>query len=72
MSFTNLAAWDRVLRIALGGLMLAAGWSGLVTGVWGVALEMFAWVPLATGIVGWCPVYAMLGFSTHRRSSPPG
>ncbi|MFI4930145.1 MAG: DUF2892 domain-containing protein [Burkholderiales bacterium] len=33
----------------------------------GVALNPKDWlvvVPLATGVVGWCPPYAMLGFST--------
>lgn len=71
MSFMNVASWDRIVRIALGGLMLGAGWSGLVGGVWGVALEIFGWVPLATGLAGWCPEYAMLGISTRRRSSAP-
>jgi DUF2892 family protein len=67
--FTNLAVWDRVFRVVLGGFMLYAGWSGLVTGVWAVALETFGWVPLVTGLVGWCPVYAMLGISTQKAGS---
>jgi len=67
--FTNLAPWDRALRIAVGGLMLYAGWSGWITGVWAVALETFGWVPLATGLAGWCPLYAMLGISTRRPAS---
>lgn len=66
MSFANEATWDRALRILLGLLMLYAGWSGLVTGVWGVALKIFAWVPLVTGLLGWCPFYAILGVSTRK------
>jgi hypothetical protein len=71
MSFQNLAAWDRAVRVAVGSLMLIAGWAGWVPGVWDVALLIFGWVPLATGLIGWCPVYAMLGFSTRKRSAAP-
>ena len=66
----NLSTLDRAIRILLGLAMLAAGWSGAVGGVWESALKVFGWVPLATGIVGWCPVYAILGFSTRRRKLP--
>jgi hypothetical protein len=64
---SNLAAWDRALRIVLGLAMLLLGWSDLVDGLWAIALVVFAWVPLLTGLVGWCPVYAMLGTSSLRR-----
>jgi DUF2892 family protein len=66
MSFCNQSPLDRGIRIALGLLMLAAAWTGLVGGIWRVALEVFGWVPLITGLIGWCPVYALLGFSTRR------
>ena len=33
----------------------------------GVALQVFGWVPLITGVAGWCPFYAVLGLSTRRR-----
>ncbi len=64
---SNLATWDRVVRIILGTAMLFLGWSGLVDGVWAIALVVFAWVPLLTGLVGWCPIYALMGISTRRR-----
>ena len=64
---SNLAAWDRALRIVLGLAMLFLGWSDLVDGVWAIGLVVFAWVPLLTGVVGWCPLYAMLGISSLRR-----
>jgi hypothetical protein len=64
---SNLATWDRALRIVAGVAMLLLGWSDLVDGLWAIALVIFAWVPLLTGLVGWCPIYAMLGISTRRR-----
>jgi hypothetical protein len=66
MGFMNVATWDRIVRVAGGGIMLAAGWTELVPGVWGIALKVFAWVPLVTGLTGWCPFYALLGCSTRR------
>jgi hypothetical protein len=73
MTYRNLSTPDRLIRIVLGLLMLAAGWGGLADGVWKIALQVFGWVPLVTGIAGWCPIYAMLGISTfkHRDPRPP-
>lgn len=70
MSFRNLSTPDRVFRIVLGLTMLFVGWSGLVGGLGEIALRVFAWVPIGTGLIGWCPIYALLGFST-RRPRPP-
>lgn len=64
---SNLAAWDRVLRIVVGLGMLFLGWSDLVDGLGAIALVVFAWVPLLTGLVGWCPLYAIVGISSLRR-----
>lgn len=73
MRYANLSALDRSIRIVLGVLMLAAGWAGLATGVWRIALQVFGWFPLVTGLAGWCPIYAMLGISTFkpRNRRPP-
>jgi hypothetical protein len=56
----------------MGSTMLLAGGLGLVPGVWGTALLVFGWVPLVTGLVGWCPIYTLLGVRTLRpwRRSP--
>ena len=56
---TNVGTIDRALRIAA-GLSLVA-WAGVGSG------PVWAWigvVPLATGLVGWCPPYALFGMST--------
>jgi hypothetical protein len=66
MRYANLSSADRVLRICAGLLMLAAGWADLAGGVWTAALEIFGWVPLVTGLIGWCPFYALLGIRTRR------
>jgi hypothetical protein len=54
----NVGGIDRVLRIAVGlGLV---GWAAMGGPVW-------AWigvVPLATGAIGFCPLYPLLGMNT--------
>jgi len=72
MSYRNLSNLDRAVRIVLGLLMLTAAWTGLAEGIWRSAFEVFGWVPLATGVVGWCPIYALLGFSTRRPRASSG
>ncbi len=70
ISSANLAGWDRALRIAVGVTVLALGTFGAIDGELGVACRLFGWVPLATGAIGWSPLYAILGISTrprHRR-----
>ena len=64
---TNLSATDRCVRLLIGVACAAASLTGLVTGVAGAALLLFAWVPIVTGIAGWCPFYTLLGISSRRR-----
>jgi hypothetical protein len=58
---SNVGGVDRVLRIVLGLVLLGLAATGTV-GWWG----WLGIVPLATGLVGWCPPYAMFGISTCK------
>lgn len=60
----NVGVIDRVARIVVGAALIAGAATGMV-GVW-------AWigvVPLATGLMGWCPAYRLLGLNTCPASS---
>ena len=50
---------DRVLRVALGGALIALVFVGPQT-PWG----WLGIIPLVTGLVGSCPLYTVLGVST--------
>lgn len=56
---TNVGGIDRALRILAGLVLLALTLTGQI-GVWG----WIGVVPLATGLIGWCPPYALFGWST--------
>lgn len=56
---TNIGGVDRGVRITVGLALVALAATGTL-GAW-------AWlgaIPLATGLIGWCPPYAMFGWST--------
>ncbi len=59
MKSKNESNFDRILRVVLGLVLIslvfvgpqsAWGWVGLV--------------PLITGLIGWCPLYSVLGINT--------
>ena len=56
---SNVGGIDRILRIVIGVALIGLTLTGTI-GIWG----WLGVVPLATGALGWCPPYAMLGFST--------
>lgn len=55
----NVGGIDRIARIAIGLVLLGLAATGTV-GWWG----WLGIVPLATGVIGWCPPYAIFGFNT--------
>jgi O-antigen ligase len=56
---TNEGTIDRALRVVAGLGLMALAATGTV-GVWG----WIGIVPLATGLIGWCPAYTLLGINT--------
>jgi hypothetical protein len=56
---TNEGSVDRALRIVAGLALIGLAATGTV-GAWG----WIGVVPLATGLLGWCPAYTIFGIST--------
>ena len=61
----NVGGIDRTLRILIGLALIAAAATGTV-GWWGY----LGVVPLLTGLVGWCPPYALFGWNTCAMKKP--
>ena len=52
---------DRVIRVAVGLLILASFFVIEGNARW---LSLIGFVPLLTGVAGYCPLYTLLGMST--------
>ncbi len=64
---TNMGGLDRTLRIIVGIALLAAFFMLPEAGYrW---LLLIGIVPLATGLIGSCPLYSVLGVSTCKMKS---
>ena len=62
---TNESMIDRVIRVVVGIVMFAAYflYPGLL-GSW-TWLLWIGIIPLATGLLGWCAIYQIFGWSTQ-------
>lgn len=58
---TNVGGIDKILRITIGAILIGLTATGTLP-VWGYA----GVIPLATGLMSWCPFYPMLGLSTKK------
>ena len=55
---SNVGGIDRIVRIVVGLAIIGAG--AFFQNWWGAVGA----VPLLTGLMGWCPPYAIMGVST--------
>ncbi len=62
----NEAGWDRVVRVILGVVLLSLYFMGSVSGTAGIIALIVGLVMLVTGLVGFCPLYKVVGFSTKK------
>ena len=62
----NQANWDRVVRVVLGTVLLYLGLAGVVAGGWGIVLDVLGVILVVTGLVGFCPLYAIFKLSTKK------
>jgi hypothetical protein len=61
----NIHVVERAIRIVAGALLASLAF-------WGPKSPWFllGLIPLATGLLGWCPPYSLLGIDTTRLGRP--
>lgn len=57
----NIHSIERAVRIVAGSALTALAFVGPAN-LW----FLLGLVPLVTGLIGWCPPYALLGINTRR------
>ncbi len=59
----NVGGTERVIRVVVGVVIVGIG---VAYQSWWGAVGL---VPIATGLIGWCPPYALLGISTRSAAA---
>lgn len=62
----NEASWDRGIRVVAGLVLLYLGFGGVVAGTLGSVFKVLGFLPLLTGVFGYCPAYTLFGISTCK------
>ena len=63
----NVGSTNKIARIAVGALLILLALTGII-GWWG----WIGVVPIATGLMNWCPAYTLLGINTCPTGNRPG
>ena len=73
MAFMNEGKWDRATRILAGIALEYAAWMTWPTSIMShgatvnLVFLVIGAIALVTGLVGWCPAYALFDVSTNKR-----
>jgi hypothetical protein len=62
----NMGAIDRILRILSAAAIAGLYFTGKLSGLAAIILGIIAVVILLTSVVGFCPLYTLLGIKTTR------
>lgn len=59
----NIGSIDKVVRVVAGLVLIALAIMGV-----GTPWTWIGVLPLATGLIGWCPAYTLLRFNTFPKN----
>ena len=70
MMKTNMGPVDRVIRLVVAAAIAVLYCTKVINGVPAVVLCILAVILIVTGLIGYCPLYGLLGISTRKKSKP--
>lgn len=62
----NMAGWDRIVRLVVAVALILFSAFVLRFNTLGIVLAVVGVIFIATALIGWCPLYTVLGFRTKR------
>lgn len=65
----NMSSADRIIRILLAAVISILYFTHAVTGTFGIIALVIAGIFIITGIVGTCPLYALIGITTQKKKT---
>jgi len=60
----NMGSADRIIRLLLAAVFAWLYFGGIVTGTFGIILVVLGFVFVLTSLLGFCPLYTLIGFNT--------
>jgi len=63
----NMGTTDKIIRIALAVLVAILYFTNVITGTLGIVLLVFAGVFVLTSLIGFCPLYPLVGMNTSKK-----
>jgi hypothetical protein len=63
----NTGNADRLIRLVIAAVLATVALAGVVAAPWSYVALALAGIMLATGLTGFCPIYAIFGISTCPR-----
>ena len=65
----NMGTTDQGIRLFVATILVALYFSGTITGTLGIVALAAAVLFILTSLVGYCPLYSLLGFNTCAHSA---
>jgi hypothetical protein len=62
----NVGSLDRIVRVVLGLALIVVGFF-VLGGTAGIVIGVIGFIPLLTGLAGWCPLYFLFHLSTRNQ-----
>ena len=64
----NMGNADRLIRIVVAIVLGALYFTGTITGTWAIVLLVLGGVFVLTSLVGFCPLYTLVGANTCSKT----
>ncbi len=65
----NMSSTDSVIRIIIAALITVLFFTKIITGTFAIVMIIVAAIFLATSVIGFCPLYALIGVKTCKTKS---
>lgn len=63
---TNMSSYDKLIRLGLSILLIILYYKQVVSGTIGIIALVLALLLTLTSLIGFCPIYALLGIDTSK------
>ena len=63
----NMGTIDKVVRLLVAALVIILYFTNVISGTWGIILLIFAGIFILTSVLGFCPLYLPIRFSTAKK-----